>query len=334
MPEQKRGAHMSRGMFEFIKNESSYKDADKKWQVELLKSDRFWYDLVIDPPDGFDVKKQISDYLKDLQAVLKSQVDKRFVYFLGVRKRVRFSMKQKPRYSFFGDQLNLYVTIGRSDKIIRIKTKIRDPQSGRTIKPRIEVSERLITICVSESEKISMSIHDFLLQCSIDLGIDTEVHYVGSTQNPATRPLNRIHRGFSDMVYRAPNEEYDYFVYYNLFKVISITESSDSSPHFVVANSMIDEIGVKEEGKIIENVIIKYFRAKSQEENKEAEEGELRNTLLLLAHKHKIKSISVLLEMEDPTEHFRFFSRSVPSSDRHKFVCRIQDGTVELTVED
>jgi len=325
---------MSRGMFEFIKNEPSYTDADKKWEVELSKSDRFWYDLVIDPPDGFDVNKQISDYLKNLQTVLKSQIDKRFVYFLGARKRVRFSMKRKPRYSFFGDQLNFYVTIGRSDKPIKVTTRIRDSQSGKTIKPRIEVSERLITIFVSESGKVSMPIHDFLLQCGIDLGIATEVHYVGSTQNPATRPLNRIHRGFSDMVYRVPNEEYDYFVYYNLFKVTSITQNSDSPLRYVVANSMIDEIGVKEEGKIIENIIIKYFGAKSQEENKETEEGELRNTLLLLAHKHKIKSISVLLEMEDPTEHFRFFSRSVPPSDRHKFVCRIQDNTVELTAED
>lgn len=80
---------------------------------------------------------------------------------------------------------------------------------------------------------------------SINLGIDTEVLYVGSTDDPARRPLKRDHRGYSDSLYGISTAEKDVFVYYNLFKALSITKESPYALHFILGNSMIDEVQKK-----------------------------------------------------------------------------------------
>jgi hypothetical protein len=175
-----------------------------------------------------------------------------------------------------------------------------------------------------------MSIHDFLQSGGIKSGINTEVHYIGYTKNPSERPINGAHRGLSDMLYRVSNEEHDFFVFYNIFKVLSIGSNPTSPINFCVANSMVDEIKVDEEGRIIEKALIKYFGAEAQEVNKENEEAELENSLERLAAKNNINSVAVQIEMDEPSELHRFFSRSVKPSDKHVFTCRIGSDGVEI----
>lgn len=321
---------MSRGMFEFIKDEPAYQQSEKDWIVELLRSDQFWYDMIVNPPEGFDSKKFISEYLEALRETVKSQLDKRFIYFLASRKKVRFSTAKKPRYALFGENLIFYVEIGRDRKLRRLSTTIIDAESGRAIKPSVSVTDRIITIEYSKIHKVSIPIYDFLLHSGIELGLNTEIHYVGYTANPSDRPLNLVHRGFADMLYRVSNDDNDFFVFYNLFKVISVGRNSRSCLNFAVANSMIDQVEVDDEGKIIEKCLIKYFGAESQKINKKNEEAELKNSLLSLVEKYKINTITMHMEMEQPSEIYRFFSKQVPPADVHRFVIKLVNNVVEL----
>ena len=321
---------MTRGIFDFLQREPTYTGADKDWYVELSQSTCFWYDLLLDPPEGFDTKQQITDYLKQLQSTVESQLDKRFIYFLTARKKLRFCVSKKPRYSFFGNDLFFYVEMGRERIRRKVTTKIFDTQTRQPIKPPVEVSERFITFHYTPNRKVSMSIHDFLQISGIEVGVNTEVHYVGYTKNPSERPINRVHRGLSDMLYQVSNEEYDFFVFYNLFKVLSIGINPTAPINFCVANSMIDEIKADEEGRIIEKALIKYFGTETQELNKRNEESELENSLERLAAKNNINSVAIHIEMEEPSELHRFFSRSVKPSDKHVFTCRIGNSGVEI----
>lgn len=321
---------MTRGMFDFLQREPSYTDSDKDWYVELSQSTCFWYDLLLHPPEGFDTKQQITDYLKQLQVTVESQLDKRFIYFLAARKKLRFCVSKKPRYSFFGNDLVFYVETGRERIRKKVTTRIFDAQTRQPIKPPVEVSDRFITFHYTPNDKVSMSIHDFLQSSGIEVGINTEIHYVGYTKNPSERPINGAHRGLSDMLYRVSNEEHDFFVFYNLFKVLSIGMNQNAPINFCVANSMIDEIKVDEEGRIIEKALIKYFSTEAQEINKENEEAELENSLEQLAAKNNINSVAIHIEMDEPSELHRFFSRSVKPSDKHVFTCRIGNDGVEI----
>lgn len=321
---------MNRGEFDFLQREPIYTDSDKDWYVELINSTYFWYDLLLHPPEGFDTKQQITDYLKQLQAIVESQLDKRFIYFLAARKKLRFCVTKKPRYSLFGSDLVFYVEIGRERIRRKVTTRIFDAQTQQPIKPPVEVSDRFITFYYTPNHKMSMSIHDFLQSSDIELGINMEVHYIGYTKNPSERPINGAHRGLSDMLYRVSNEEHDFFVFYNLFKVSSIGINPNAAINFIIANSIIDEIKVDEEGRIIEKALIKYFNAETQEINKENEHAELEKSLERLAAKNNINSVVIHIEMDEPSELYRFCSRSVEPSDKHFFTCRIGNNGVEI----
>lgn len=322
---------MTRGMFNFLQSEPAYTGANKNWYVELIQSTCFWYDLLLHPPEGFDTKQQITDYLKHLKEIVESQLDKRFIYFLAARKKIRFCLSKKPRYSLFGNDLIFYVEIGREKIRRKLTTKIFDATTRQPIKPHVEVSDRFITFHYTPNHKESMSIHDFLQSGGIEVGINTEVHYIGYTKNPSDRPINGAHRGLSDMLYRVSNEENDFFVFYNLFKVLSVGINPTAPINFCVANSMVDEIKVGEEGRIIEKALIKYFGSETQEVNRENENAELENSLERLAKKNNINSVTVHVEMDEPSELHRFFSRSVKPSDKHVFTCRIGGDGVEIS---
>jgi hypothetical protein len=100
--------------------------------------------------------------------------------------------------------------------------------------------------------------------------------------------------------------------------------------NFCVANSMVDEIKIDEEGRIIEKVLIKYFSTEAQELNKMSEGGELENSLKRLVAKNNINSVSIHIEMNKPSELYRFFSRSINPSDKHNFTCRVGNSGVEI----
>lgn len=321
---------MTRGIFDFMQNHPAYADADKRWHIELEQSTYFWYDLLVHPPVGYDTKQEIASFLKRLKKSVEIHLEKRFIYFLASRTKLRFCTSKKPRYSLLKRDLILYVEIGASRKPIKTTITMRDHASGKLITPPVEVSERFITIENASGHRISFPIHDFFDIVGLKFGIDTEIHYVGYTKNPDDRPLNRAHRGLADMLYKVSNSEHDYFIFYNLFKVLVIAGTPSSVFNFIVANSMIDEVRVDEEGLIIEKALIKYFNTEVQELNRSNEVGELQNTLAQLALKNKIGSISFDIQVIQPSEMYRFYSRTVAAADRHTFTCRIGDNGAEI----
>lgn len=321
---------MNRGFFDFMQNQPAYTDAEKRWHIELDQSTYFWYDLLVHPPEGFDTKQHIANFLKSLKKTVETQLDKRFIYFLASRTKLRFCTSKKPRYSLFSRDLVLYVEVGASRKLMKTTVTMRDQASGKRITPPVEVCDRFITFHHSSGNKTSYAIYDYFDMVGIQFGIDTEIHYVGYTKNPDDRPLNRKHRGLADMLYKVSNAEHDFFIFYNLFKVLALAGTSSSAFNFIVANSMINEVRVDEEGRIIEKVLIKYFSTEIQELNKSNEVGELENTLTQLASKNKIGSISFDIQVDYPSEMYRFYSRSVAPSDRHTFTCRTGENGAEI----
>lgn len=316
---------MNRGDFGTLLGSDAYRNARKQWYVELLRSDMFWYELIVNEHDEFDTRKLISDSLRDLKSLVEDQLDKRFIYFIVSRKRLRFSEKKKPRYSLFGNKLYLYIEIGREGKTRRITTQVRDIQSGQAIKPKVETSDRFITFTHDDGNKTSLSIHDFLLNSAIELGYDSEVHYVGYTKNPQKRPIDGTHTGLNEIIYRLSNGDNDIFVFYNLFKVTTSAINEEFNINFHVSNAMIDEIQVDKEGQILEKCLILYFGSDNQTKNRENEKRELQNSLIQLAKENKITSITMHYEMESPSEYFRFCSSSITPKDCHIFSCMIKE---------
>lgn len=320
---------MSRGNFGNLASNPTYAGSTKDWYVTLQQSSCYWYDLIVNPPDFVDTKNGISSQLEDLRARVEQTLEKRFIYFFASRTKVRFDTTRPPKYSFWKKWLVITLLVGRDRKRHTIKIKFGSPD-GRPLTPIVEVSERFIRIIHSDKASETFSVHDFLLAFNIVMGIATQVHYVGITKDPADRPLSRKHRGITDTLYNVSNEENDFFVFINLFKVLSNAKNDAYGLHFVVANSMIDEIPTEEEGLIVESALIAYFDCASQHLNREKERAVLSNQLASLAEDHKIQSVSVHLEMESPNEYFVFGSDAAPAALSHSFLYRHVNGKVEV----
>jgi hypothetical protein len=324
---------MTRGYFDFLKHIPAYKDQKKDWHVRLLNSSYFWFDLIIDPPEGYDGAAEARHYMDNLRNTVRDDLDKHFVYFLASRPKVRFNTQRKPHYSSSGKELILYIEIGRERKEQKCIISLDYFVAGAPLTLPARITDRLITFQNADgSTTYSLPIYEFLDQCQVEIGINSEVQYVGYTADPAARALNRKHRGFGDMVYWTSRDDEicDYFIFYNLFNVTSIAINQTYGLNFMVSNAMLDEVDVKSEGKFLEKILIKYFGCKTQELNKPNELGELNNKLAEFTEKHHINSVTFDIEMSTASELFRFFSRAVAATDRHNFTCQLGDSGAEI----
>lgn len=320
----------SRGYLSSVKENAAYKEAEKEWHVELTDYTVYWFDLLVNPPEGIDFQKIFSDQLRAYRKAVEENNDKRFVYFITSRDKVRFSTKKPPKYSFSKKEIVIYLEVGARSKSRRIKLPALPEVIGTRL-PVITGDGRFIGIWPPGQEKSNgITVHEFLMMFNIDVGIDTEVLYVGSTDDPARRPLKRDHRGYSDSVYGVSTTEKDVFVYYNLFKALSVTKDAPYGLHFALGNSMIDEVQKEEEGLLLEHGLIHYFGAKSQELSKDQEYGRLRQGLTRLRDKYKITSVNYHMEAEAPTEYWNLFSQQVPSQHRHQFSLQVSGAEVKV----
>lgn len=325
---------MSRGLFSFIKNLDGYKNSEKKWTVELQTFHRYWYDLIVNPNEVsqyFDTRKLIVDYLKDVKKSVEEQLEKRFVYFICSRTKVRFNTNKKPSYNPFTKKVKIHLLLGKDGKCESIKCKFFDRILGRFCNPKIDLTDKYITLTDSSDVLTTKSIHDFLEDSNLNLGISSNVEYVGYTENPHTRPTNGSHTGLSDILYKVANENRDTLIYFNVFKVTTEAVSNNSMLNFAVANAMTDEIDAELEGKIIEKCFIFYFDSTNQNRNKGNELLELKNSLIRVANENKINSVSFNYEVENYNDYGVFSSSKIKPSHSHRFSVEIADGNVEIT---
>lgn len=322
---------MSRGLFSEILSMPGYQDAEKSWHITLERSEFFWFELVVDPPEASDTRQLISQYLRDLKRQVEDVLEKRFIYFYTSRKKVRFDTKRPPKYSLFGfgNNLILNLIIGGKE---RRKIVLPAPMvkfNGKIVRLKVSVDERFIYF-EGPTFSTMASIHDFFRKNKISLGITSEVQYVGITKDPVRRTLSREHRGYADAIYFAPTSENDIFLTVNTFKVMS-DATAGGFIRIIAPNSMTDEIPVGDEGAIIENALIHYFDAKNQEPDKETAWTKFKNLLGGVLAAKKINSISIHMELADPSEYDALGSRRIEPSTAHSFLWELSEGEPKLS---
>jgi hypothetical protein len=314
---------MWRGYFKFVTDFPEYKVFRKFWYIELVQSDCFWYDLIVHPPKFENDENYISSYLRSLKKHVEETLERRFIYFFCSRPKIRFDIRRKPRYELFKGHLVINLLVGKNQKKVSIRISL--PKSFDSIKPQVELTDKFIRIYNCAGGSITYSVHDFLRTIGCTLGYSTEVHYVGLTKNPQTRPLDRKHRGVSDTLYNISNEERDFFLLVNLFKITAMTTSNNFGVYFMIGNGLSDDVPVNQEGEIIESGFVSYFDSPIQKEEQSHERAALENSLKRIRSDLSIDYVIFDFELEKPDEYFRLSSANVVVSDRHIFCCGLND---------
>ncbi|MCG3651388.1 hypothetical protein L5F32_03780 [Aliarcobacter butzleri] len=318
---------MKRGIFNLITEIEAYRETPKDWFITLDHSTVFWYGLLKREGElttNISFKEYIIDYLKNLKKAVETNLEKRFIYFICSRKKVRFNINKKPFYNPITKNLTIHMIIGKNKKI-KVKTKFFDCDFVKYVNPNIKLSEVFISFQKEINNTIIMSIHDFLLEFNINIGIETVIHYVGKTKNPHTRPTNSVHAGLSNVLYNIPTEEEDVFLYFNTFKVITEVENNAYGLNFITTNSLTDEIDVENEADIIEKAFILYFDSEIQYENRIKENKEFKNNLIKLTNNNNIRSLQIFYEMRGTSEYWKFSSSAINKNYRHIFTFKIDN---------
>ena len=316
---------MARGDHDAISNNKLYIDAEKTWNIELSQTDMIWYDLVVNEHEIFPFRDVIIEKFKLLNQCLNDTLEKRFVYFIACRKKVRFSTKRKPKYSFGGKNLYIYIEVGKNKETRRIACPMVHKRSER---PKVEVTAKFITFTDLIGDKLTIPVHTFLLDRKINIGVETFVHYVGKTKIPEKRPIDGNHTGLNKILYKISNEENDIFIFYNLFKVMVSATNEEFKTDFIVSNSMTDEIDVEKEGDILEKAFIIHFSSENQLNNLDREIGQFRNNLIEIANNNKIKKINMGYEVDDISEYYKFGSSLIKPKHNHTFSFSIGEGSL------
>jgi len=323
---------MSRGLYSYITRNKVYSDAEKDWIVELSNTNMVWYDLLVnanDVAEYFNTRELTVNYLKKIKQEVEESLEKRFVYFICSRTKTRFNTKYKPRYNFFSKQVKIQLLIGNKKKK-NIKVVFADSVTEKLFKPKIEITEKYITMHIDSQNKTTLSVHDFLSKMNVNLGICSNVEYVGYTKNPHTRPTNGAHTGLSDMLFSVSNEERDTLLFFNTFKVTTMAVHNQSKMNFYVSNPMTDEIDVDLEGKLIEKSFILYFDSNNQNRNKENEKNELKSNLHKISKENSVNSISYFYELDGDSEYWKFSSSNIEGKMKHAFKVKLEHRTLKI----
>lgn len=321
---------MNRGFFSFVSENELYQTSKKKWVVEVQQYHKYWYDLIVNPDSVapyFNTRELIVNNLKKLKKTVEHNLEKRFIYFICTRTRVRFDTKRKFWYNPITLKAHIPILIGNKKKKT-LKFEFINIDTGKLYKPKVQISDKFITFDVSNKNKLTFSIHDFLEYANIDLGISSNVEYVGYTKNPHTRPTGGAHTGLSDVLYQNLSNDNDVFIYFNTFKVTAI--GGRDNFYFATSNAMTNEVDVDEEGEIIEKSFIFYFNSENQKRNKNREYQELNNKLLNLLFRNKIQSIYYNYEFEQKSDYAKFSSSEVKADSCHKFKVEVIDNKVKI----
>jgi len=313
---------MQRGYLDFLNENNLYKGSIKDWRINLIQTNCFCYDFVVNE-HALCGASQTKKRLKEIKDHVLNQMEKRFVYYIATRKRVRFSMSNRPILT--GNRVSICVEIGKEKELRKLDIFVPE---GSCIK--VTSDPRVISFTGPSGNTTSHEIHSFLQSIDANLGIASEIQYVGMTKDPTRRPMFDGHIPLSRIAYEVDREEDDILVFFNVFKVMASAQNHRLNAEINIPNSATNEVSAEDEGRIIEKALIFYFMPKYNIGNSANEIGELKNKLITLSQENNFKRIDFSLEVDGSSEYFAYSSPSVPIRANHSFSCEISDIEVEL----
>lgn len=322
---------MRRGSFQnIIANDKDYKDSQKELNVTLEWTHFIWLENLVEKispinignMSSINIEKFIIDYLKYLKEEVNKNTQRPFIYFISYRTRVRFLSVKKS--FFFKDQLKITFLVGKRKKV---KIKLYNNELLQKF-PEINFSDKQITFKNELNDGATFSVHSFLAEFNISLGINSEIGYVGKTINPEERPINRNHRGLADVSYHKLDEGYDIFIFFNQFRMATHSMNSNSFIDLYVGSSFVDDIGAENEGLLIEKLLIAYFQL-DEFQSLKSEKSFLDNSLARMAKRLNVKLVKFMMGVNGECEYFTFNSEKISAKRDHIFDCVFtEDGAV------
>ena len=275
--------------------------------IRLLETKSISFDLLFN--DEF-YNQNIKKVLSDIELKYTNYSDREMIYFICVRKKIRFIPKYCNKRYF---TIAVFKDEDKIEKTIKIPfASIHQLFAKDNYPDEIAVTENKIIFQFGE-EIFHQYIYDVVDCLKLDLNISSKIVYVGETDFPLDRPFDKAHLGMMRAIYNYKNLGNDIFIYYNLFQV-NFVSINDTPFNYITSNGLLDYIDKRTEARFIQNVFIWRLLPPKYSKNYDNEIGELRNMIRTLKEKINLAEVIISYEVDWESDMYLFHSDLINSA--------------------
>lgn len=288
--------------------------APQVWTATVAESKFYWYDLLVSGDELPDFRDPVGRYLRRMQFALDGTMEKRLLYCLVSRPRVRFDRQRNVSWGFFSLKLTVPVLIGVEERKSTITLDIEVPFDATFKKPLVQVQDKFLILNWGSMFE-PLSIHDLIQRYDTGLEFASTVLYVGQTRDPD----GKLAKGEAPLINRLRNTnslENDTFLLIQRMEVQVDTTARDMS----------EEASERTQVDVLEGALIAYFEGPSPRLRNEVEQGTRRERMAELQDTYWLERMTVDLGFKEADSFYELKSEYAEQSRRHLFDCTFAEG--------
>ncbi|MGV7210525.1 hypothetical protein ACLB1G_22040 [Oxalobacteraceae bacterium A2-2] len=303
--------------------------APQRWTITVAEAKFHWYDLIAGFPEAPDIRDPVGRQLRRLQFDLEAAMEKRLLYLVVSRPKVRFDPAGKVSWGFFSLKLTLPIILG-ADKRDTLAIELEVPFAATLKKPTVTVSERYVTLNWGGLVE-ALSIHDVLQNYPHQLQLPSTVHYVGQTRDPSGR-LAKARLAAVQKIHQQVSDDNDTLLLIQRLNVEIECADGDPSAWPANQNAVAADALLRDRMEVAEAALIRYFEGPVPRGRLEKETTARRQRLRELQDMHQLQEVRIDLRAGDSSSPYHELQSAAAEPSRsHVLDCRLFNGEVLVT---
>jgi hypothetical protein len=321
---------MKRGILEGIIPDEIIKSDNRNWNIILIKSLDIWCEFAFSENIFSEYRDKIKEQI--IKSIYPEDDFDRFpIYYISTRPKTRFLKTLKFMRS---NRRHIYLPFieGIIPSVLSLEVEhlARIVGIDCSLGIKIFVDPKYL-ICFNSTELKVISIYDLLYRAGYKFKFKNSIQYIGYTENPDKRPFSGTHAGLTQILYDFyDKKKEDAFINYQQFHVTSFFVKREFGIVIQGSNTMLNEIDIKTESKIIEASLIRYY-IEDRRKNYRREMKYLKNRLSEELSKLNIKSINYTIDYDFSKSMFKYKDFRVSKSGITYFNIADSDNGILLT---
>jgi hypothetical protein len=293
--------------------------APQRWEATVAEAKYYWYDLLVNDPQVPDFRDPIGRYQRRMQFALDATMEKRLLYFLVARERLRFDVKKGTSWGFFSLKLSVPILIGKDERKHTINIELKAPFEATFKKPLVTLHDKYLALNWGSLTEV-FSVHDLIQQFDTGLAFPSKVLMVGQTRDPAAKLAKGRHLAVN-RICEEVEAEYDSFLLIKRMNVAVETTAADMSAE-ASARTHVD---------VLEAALIRYFEGDKPRGRSIIDQGTRAERLRTLVDTYQLEHLVIDLGFKEADGFHDLVSEHAPQSRRPLLDCAFEAGEVSIT---
>lgn len=303
--------------------------APQRWNITVADAKFHWYDLIAGFPVIPDIRDPVGRYMRRMQFDLEAAMEKRLIYFVINRPRVRFDTTRAPSWGFFSLKLNVPILVGNDERRASVSIELEVPFAATMKKPTVAVTDKFITFNWGGLVE-AMSIHDVMQKFDNDVDFASRVQYVGQTRDPAGR-LAKARLASVQKVHQQNSEDYDMLLLIQRMNVEVVSAEGDPLSMPANQNPVAVDALQKDRMDAADCALARFFEGEITRHRTDKERGQRRERMREIERTNQLEGFRIDLRLEGAGKYHNLISDVQPASAAHLLDCQVELGEVIVT---